>query len=513
MLRSLALAFVAVLMLVPAAWAGTTYYAAPLTANITTCDQANPCTLVAAIGKTLAGDTVQLAPGDYHHAGGVGTSLNIPALRTIQGQPGAPRPRIVQEDPYTGCACAMVSSNGHVTFRHLFLDQSVDNAAGGAVNLNGGDVVEDVLAVGGKQGGYVTTGDGQLNDIRNSVFIGGYSGLATSASLHVEHVTLVGTGSDGVGLVAQLLASGTAGVTVDNSIVQGGSSGHDVTALTGDPGASVIVTGHYSAMSRSAGDSGGSGTEQFDFSDHVLAADPIFATGGYGVTGSSPTIDAASAALTDLLVDFDGLPRILGSAPDMGAFEYAPAPAVQASSGDVTQTTAALSGSVTSAIAADAHFEYGLDTTYGTSAGAASLPGAATAPSAVGAALAGLAPETTYHYRLVATNDHGTTASPDATFTTSAAPPGPTPGDTAPPHITKLKLRWPRISFVLDEPARVTFKVGKRSWKRQLKAGAVTVKAQRKVRRALKRGRHTLRIVAVDAAGNRAAALRRRFRT
>jgi hypothetical protein len=86
-------------MLVPAAWAGTTYYAAPLTANITTCDQANPCTLVAAIGKTLAGDTVQLAPGDYHHAGGVGTSLNIPALRTIQGQPEHPGPGSCRKTP------------------------------------------------------------------------------------------------------------------------------------------------------------------------------------------------------------------------------------------------------------------------------------------------------------------------------------------------------------------------------------------------------------------------------
>lgn len=508
--RSLALAALATLLLAAPAWAGTTYYATPLTANTTTCDQVTPCTLVAAVGKAGAGDTVQLEPGDYHRGGGAGSDLAISSGSTIQGQPGAERPRIVQEDPFTSCTCAILSSLGNVTFRHLFLDQSVDNAAGGGVNVNGGDVVEDVLSIGGRQGGYVTAPN---NEIRDSVFIGGNGGLVTAASVHLEHVTLVATGTTGVGLVAQRLSSGTAGVSVDNSIVQGGPSGHDAVALTGDPGAGIVITARYSAISRSAGDSGGTGTEQFDYSDHVLASDPIFVSGGYGVTGASPTIDVASAALTTVPLDFSGLPRILGPAPDMGAFEYAPAPEVQASAGDVTQTAATLSGSVTSAIPADARFEYGPDASYGSVAGAATVAGAA-APTAVGAALAGLAPGTTYHFRLVATNEHGTTATPDATFTTTGTPPGsgPAPSDTTPPHVSKVKVRWPKIRLKLDESARVTFTVGKRVWKRKLGAGTFSIKAPRRVRRGLKPGRHRLRIVAVDAAGNRSAGLNRRFR-
>jgi len=509
MLRSLAL-LVALLAFAPAAQAATTYYAAPLTANTTTCDVATPCTLVAAIAKTAIGDTVQLAPGDYHRGGGSGSPLEITHGITLMGQPGAQRPRILQEDPYTSCSCAIVDSNGATTFRHLMLDQSVDTASPGGINLTGGDVVDDVLAIGGRQGGYAVPGTGTI-EIHGSVFVGGMVGLDLETTTHLEHVTVIGTGASAIGLSAARWISGTTGVTIDNSIMQGGSSGHDVLANTHDPSAAVVVTGHYSAIARSAGDTSGAGAEQFDLSDHVLAADPVFTSGGYGVTGASPTIDAASAALTHVPLDFDGLPRILGSAPDMGAFEYAPAPDVAASATDVAQTTANLSGSVTTVLAGDAHFEYGVDSTYGSIAGASPLPGA-TSAAAVGAALAGLAPGTTYHYRLVASNAHGTTATPDATFTTTAGPPPPFT-DTTPPHLTKLTLRWPRLRFVLDEPARVTFKIGKRSWSRRLPAGASTIKVPQRIRRALKPGRHKLRIVAVDVAGNRSAALTKRFRT
>jgi hypothetical protein len=78
--------------------------------------------------------------------------------------------------------------------------------------------------------------------------------------------------------------------------------------------------------------------------------------------------------------------------------------------------------------------------------------------------------------------------------------------------VTKLTVRWPRIRLVLDESARVTFTIGKRHWTRKLKAGATTIKPPRRVRRALRHGRHRLRVVAVDASGNRSAAVRRPFR-
>ena len=43
------------------------------------------------------------------------------------------------------------------------------------------------------------------------------------------------------------------------------------------------------------------------------------------------------------------------------------------------------------------------------------------------AAISGLTPQTTYHFRIVATNAIGTTAGPDQTFTTAASTPVVTP--------------------------------------------------------------------------------------
>ena len=87
------------------------------------------------------------------------------------------------------------------------------------------------------------------------------------------------------------------------------------------------------------------------------------------------------------------------------------------------QTTAALSGDVGTAGAGnvtDCKFEYGTSTTYGSSVPC--TPDATgtpfSGPQAVTANLATLSKETTYHYRLVATNANGTTKGPDQTFTT-----------------------------------------------------------------------------------------------
>jgi hypothetical protein len=97
------------------------------------------------------------------------------------------------------------------------------------------------------------------------------------------------------------------------------------------------------------------------------------------------------------------------------------------SAGGVGPTSATLSGTVNpdGVQLSDCHFDYGTDTQYGQSApcvpGAASIP-ADSSEHAVTAALAGLAPGTTYHFRLVASNANGATVGRDATFTTLPQP-------------------------------------------------------------------------------------------
>jgi hypothetical protein len=63
------------------------------------------------------------------------------------------------------------------------------------------------------------------------------------------------------------------------------------------------------------------------------------------------------------------------------------------------------------------HFEYGTTTSYGSSTSTASA-GSGWVPVPVSSELTGLASSTTYHYRVVATNEAGTTDGPDGTFKT-----------------------------------------------------------------------------------------------
>jgi hypothetical protein len=73
-------------------------------------------------------------------------------------------------------------------------------------------------------------------------------------------------------------------------------------------------------------------------------------------------------------------------------------------------------------------FEIGTTLAYGTTTNPASA-GKGDKPVAVAIGTGGLQPATTYHVRLVASNDHGVTQGEDVTFTTSAAAaqPGTTP--------------------------------------------------------------------------------------
>src|SRR5207245_445909 len=60
---------------------------------------------------------------------------------------------------------------------------------------------------------------------------------------------------------------------------------------------------------------------------------------------------------------------------------------------------------------------------YGTSVPCAALPGAGTSAVAVSAEVEGLAANSTYHFRIVASNAGGTSAGADQTFTTVSSAP------------------------------------------------------------------------------------------
>jgi predicted lipoprotein with Yx(FWY)xxD motif len=112
------------------------------------------------------------------------------------------------------------------------------------------------------------------------------------------------------------------------------------------------------------------------------------------------------------------------------------------------------------------HFEYGTTTAYGTSAPAPDADAGTVLASSVSQLVTGLAPDTTYHYRLVSDNSvEGIGDGADATFSTATAT-TPPPTTTAPPTTTN-----PGETAASTEPA-----VGGSGPKRVAKA--VTSKGQ-----------------------------------
>jgi hypothetical protein len=87
---------------------------------------------------------------------------------------------------------------------------------------------------------------------------------------------------------------------------------------------------------------------------------------------------------------------------------------------NVTQTSATLEGTVNpnGANVTACKFEYGTTTSYGKTANCAKLPGAQTAAVAVSAAIKSLIANTTYDYRISATNAAGTTKGANGSFET-----------------------------------------------------------------------------------------------
>ena len=106
-----------------------------------------------------------------------------------------------------------------------------------------------------------------------------------------------------------------------------------------------------------------------------------------------------------------------------GIFTTSAAPAaVTGAASNVTSTSATLNGTVNpNGRSTTWYFEYGKDTKYGTKTPVQS-PGADSSAVPVSASISGLQTGSSYHYRLVAMSDAGTTQGDDQTLTLVAAP-------------------------------------------------------------------------------------------
>ena len=106
----------------------------------------------------------------------------------------------------------------------------------------------------------------------------------------------------------------------------------------------------------------------------------------------------------------------------------------------IGSTTATLNGTVDpNSRDTTFYFEYGTSTSYGTKTSVRSA-GSGASPQNEAVGISNLQVGKTYHFRIVATSDAGTTAGSDATFTTSSAPVAVT-ADATPVSVTSATLR------------------------------------------------------------------------
>jgi hypothetical protein len=176
----------------------------------------------------------------------------------------------------------------------------------------------------------------------------------------------------------------------------------------------------------------GGGDPSWAYGDSALLNDPT--------SGSTGTCAASISYICNARVGYDG-PTGIGSisgavaqgGPGIGG------PSIGSGYNDtyaaaVGSSGATLDGGVyPNGLDTSYWWQYGTSTSYGQQSAAADA-GAGQAPVAFSSSLSGLAPSTTYHYRLVAQNADGTSYGYDYTLTTLAAGASP-PVDTVAPAI------------------------------------------------------------------------------
>ena len=404
----------------------------------------------------------------------------------------------------------------------------------------GGGVGGD--AFGGGADGDATSGGGGA---------AGVGGVEVMGSGELRALTITGNSAGNPGLPGtphgtSLLASGTSG-SVGVGALRAGSgvslSASIISASTpascagsfADGGFNIVAPGHLSCP-------GATG-------DPLL--EPLAGNGGFTQTHA---LGAGSAALDVVnagdpicpATDQRGVSRPRAGGCDAGAYERAAPQAVTGAAVSLTATTARLTGSVVAnGRATTVRFEFGRTPNLGSTTGALNA-GAALAAAEVGANIAGLEPGATYHYRVVASSADGASAGAVRTFTT--------PADTVAPVISRARIsprrfavrrgsRGARVRFRLSENAAVILEVrrllpgrragrrcappsranrkGRRCKRRKLAGriraigsqGANGVRFRGRIRgKALRRGSYELKLLATDAAGNRASPKRLTFR-
>ena len=419
---------------VPSAASAAQRYASPAGGGIG-CTPEKPCSLKSAIGVAQLDDEVILNPGKYP----LTETVEDPARITIRGVAGQPRPRLL----FSGASQQGLRLMNGSLLRDVEIDQA---EAADTLTTSGARVDRVVL-----KGSASTSCAIFLKDalVRDSVVVSGMNPICASPdgptnTSSLRNLTVIATepGSPAI----NLYAAGDVTFNLTNVIAQGGPGGPTLlVASDGLGGHGTISATHsnFASVHKQGFDIqfvDGGGNQQVP---------PTFvnaAAGDYRQALGSVTIDSGLNEPLNGAFDVDGELRRIATT-DIGAHEFVPVPmVVTGPATGVSAQAATLIGSVTAnGVATSYHFEYGPTTAYGSTTPATD-PGTGLGALPVTAALDGLSPGTTYHYRLVAGNKAGVTRGYDKSFTTASATSSPS-GSSPAPGFAGVKLVSPRLAL------------------------------------------------------------------
>jgi hypothetical protein len=304
-------------------------YASPVGVGLS-CKKELPCQLRDALEKAEPNDEVIVAPGDYELGG---SPINVKAKGVyLHGEFGKPMPRILASVSMAPIRVHLAGGdNAHVAY--LEVVNSANGAWGLECWVGGGDIervrvtVTGDPAVGIQQGPNCSVRDSLITasgKLSRALYAESSLGETTATG---RNLTLIATGPESRGASVSYFqfpgpgSSGSIRLNLKNSIVSG--DGYDLFA-GGFGGAGAITVGNSNFDTQLAQAPFGS---ILDAGGNQSGA-PLFvgpAAGDYREAGGSPTIDAGVVDQLGTL-DLGGNPRLLGAAPDIGAYEFVPGP-------------------------------------------------------------------------------------------------------------------------------------------------------------------------------------------
>ncbi len=304
---------------------------------------------------------------------------------------------------------AVVSGTVTVTPGHTLYVEVGGAGAGTTGGFNGG---------GGQTNGDFGGGGGGASDVRT---------IARIEPKTLESRLIVAAGGGGGG--SENVCQGGAGGDAEKDGASGSSCGWPAptgggagTAKSGGPTGTNCCFPEYNGepgtlgvggTGRTGGGGGGGlyGGGSGGFGGGSGFITEVAGSGGGG-GGSSLVPVGGSAALDE------------NSAPPSVTLTYPVLPVVvTGSASEVTAASATVGGTVNpkGSEVSKCLFEYGTTELYEMSESCSALPGSGASPVAVSASLTKLAAETTYHFRIAATGEAGTSGGADQTFTTLAS--------------------------------------------------------------------------------------------